>query len=232
MHLQECEVLWVSLFGLIIWRIWKNRNLFIFQNISQPATEIIKASLNWTGQFEASQNNAKPKSLNPYFKEHSKERWVHLFVDGAMERDTEKSTTGGVIRDMDGNWILRFNHYLGSCTLFEAELQGILDGVLVILGKGYKRATIRMDRLEVVKTLTEKDIKDLGITVLRRVQRLIRFEGQWNITYVPRERNLVAARMTKLGLNQKSSLPTFDTPPKEVGILQQDLTFDIIDLLI
>ncbi|MBA0677853.1 hypothetical protein Goari_019238 [Gossypium aridum] len=33
---------------------------------------------------------------------------------------------------------------------------------------------------------------DSRITVLRRVQRITRIEGQWWIRYVPREVNLVA----------------------------------------
>ncbi|KAG4133043.1 hypothetical protein ERO13_D08G070733v2, partial [Gossypium hirsutum] len=31
------EVLWPTLFGIILWRLWKNRNLFVFQGL--PWTE-------------------------------------------------------------------------------------------------------------------------------------------------------------------------------------------------
>lgn len=48
--------------------------------------------------------------------------WVHIFAYSAVDRDTRKASVGGVIRDMDDNWILRFSHYLGSCTPFEVEL--------------------------------------------------------------------------------------------------------------
>ncbi|MBA0636274.1 hypothetical protein Godav_025193, partial [Gossypium davidsonii] len=97
--------------------------------------------------------------------------WVHLFSDGAVERATGKASAGGAIRDMEGNWIVGFNHFLGNCTPFEAELWGILNGILVMLKKGYKRATIQTDNLEVIKALIEKEMEDSGITILRRVQR-------------------------------------------------------------
>lgn len=79
---QEHGVMWASLFGLIIWRIWKNRNLFIFQYISWPSIDNIRAFLSWARQFEAIQNFSKLSALNPYLKEHSNEMWVHLFLIG------------------------------------------------------------------------------------------------------------------------------------------------------
>lgn len=49
-----------------------------------------------------------------------------------------------------------------------------------------------------INALTEKEMEDSGTTVLRRVQRILRSEGQWHIRYAPREKNLVAGRMIKL----------------------------------
>lgn len=42
--LQDHATSWSSLFGIILWRIWKNKNLFIFQNISLTVNEILKVS--------------------------------------------------------------------------------------------------------------------------------------------------------------------------------------------
>ncbi|MBA0678797.1 hypothetical protein Goari_020119 [Gossypium aridum] len=75
-----------------------------------------------------------------------------------------------------GNWILGFNHYLGRCTVFEAELCGILDYILMLLSRSFKRATIQTNNLEVIIVLQDNAMIDLGITVLRRVQRIMRAE--------------------------------------------------------
>lgn len=61
--------------------------------------------------------------------------WVHLFSDGAVERVTRNAFASGVLCDQAGNWILRYNRSLGSCTPFEAEFWGILDGLLILLTK-------------------------------------------------------------------------------------------------
>ncbi|MBA0691775.1 hypothetical protein Goari_009386, partial [Gossypium aridum] len=51
----------------------------------------------------------------------------------------------------------------------------------------------------------------------------MRSEGQWQVRYVPRERNLIADVLAKLCRAWKSSLLIFDVPPNEVlGVLQQD----------
>lgn len=122
--------------------------------------------MRWARQFEVSQKDAKVHSLNPYSKSFIEEQWVQLFVDGAMKRYTGKAATGGVIRDEDNNWVLGFNHFLGTCTPFEVELWGFHDGMLLMLEKGYKRGKILMDNLDVVKALSENEMKDMGITIL------------------------------------------------------------------
>lgn len=94
-----------------------------------------------------------------------------------MSTSSGHTTAGGVVWDHQGNWILGYNIFLGHCTPFEAELLGILDGVLILLNKGYKEASIQSDNLEVIKSLSDEWIEDSGIIVVRRVRRLLHTEG-------------------------------------------------------
>ncbi|MBA0791136.1 hypothetical protein Gohar_015733 [Gossypium harknessii] len=84
------------------------------------------------------------------------------------------------------------------------------DGLLIMLSKGYKRAMIQTDKLDVVQALTDNGLEDSGITVLRRVQRIMRSVGQWRIRYIPREDNTIADQLAKLSLAWQSSLQVFD----------------------
>ncbi|MBA0875055.1 hypothetical protein Goshw_025621, partial [Gossypium schwendimanii] len=45
------EVDWSCLFGLIAWRIWRNRNLQVFQGISWSIDEVIKVSYSWAKHY-------------------------------------------------------------------------------------------------------------------------------------------------------------------------------------
>ncbi|KAK5811556.1 hypothetical protein PVK06_026900 [Gossypium arboreum] len=116
-------------------------------------------------------------------------------------RSSGIASAGGVVRDRDGHWILGFTHYLGRCSRFEAELWGIFDGILILLNKGYKRVRIQTDNMEVVRALNMEENMEFGITLLRRVKRVLCSEGQWEVMYVPREYNLVADKPAKIGLS-------------------------------
>ncbi|KAK5833506.1 hypothetical protein PVK06_017349 [Gossypium arboreum] len=59
--------------------------------------------------------------------------WVFLSTDGAVARDSGCPASGGMARDHDGNWIVGFSRFLGDCSPFEAEVWGILDGILILL---------------------------------------------------------------------------------------------------
>ncbi|KAA3476291.1 putative LRR receptor-like serine/threonine-protein kinase [Gossypium australe] len=134
----------------------------------------------------------------------------------AVARISENAAVGGMVRDWNGNWILGYTHYLGRCSPLEAELWGVLDGVLILLNKGYKKVKIQTDNLEVVRTLTMKDTIDSGNTLLRRIKRLMNSKGQWEIKYVPKEGNLTADQLAKIGLSWQTSLRVFEVPPDVV----------------
>ncbi|MBA0765641.1 hypothetical protein Gotri_014801, partial [Gossypium trilobum] len=142
-------LVWSCLFGLVAWRIWKNRNLFIFQHISWTTSEVVKVSSCWGRNYISyvgdNFNNKQSSSLMVNLDD----TWVFLSTDGAVARDSGNAATGGVARDRNGNWIVGFNRFLGVCSPFEAEVWAILDGILILLNKGYKQIIIMTDNLEV-----------------------------------------------------------------------------------
>ncbi|MBA0822489.1 hypothetical protein Goarm_019287 [Gossypium armourianum] len=117
--------------------------------------------------------------------------WVNLFADGAIVNGDGSASIG----------------------VFKEELWRILDGLLVMLSKGFKRATIQTDNLEVANALQKNLMTNYGITVLRRVRRLMETEGQWCNKYVPRDFNKVIDCLAKLSLAGKSSLHVMIVPP-------------------
>lgn len=91
---------------------------------------------------------------------------VYLHVDGAVANSSDQAAVSGVIRDYRGSWILGYNRFLGKCTPFEAELWVILDGLLILLNKGYKFALILSDNAKVITTLSAKRMEDSSIIIL------------------------------------------------------------------
>ncbi|KAH1106567.1 hypothetical protein J1N35_010335 [Gossypium stocksii] len=112
------------------------------------------------------------------------------------------------------------------CSPLEAELWGILDGILILLSKGYKKVQIQTDNLEVVRVLSMEETEDSGITLLRRVKRLLRSKGQWDVKYVPRECNLIADQLAKISLSWQAPLSVFEVPPDLVAtVIQKEKAF-------
>ncbi|MFQ6633562.1 hypothetical protein Gotur_011658, partial [Gossypium turneri] len=82
-----------------------------------------------------------------------------------------------------------------------------------LLHKSYRRAIILTDNVEVVQILTNLNLEDSRITVLRRTQRIMGAEGTWKVKHIPRNRNLVVDRLAKLNLSWKSSLQVLNEAP-------------------
>ncbi|MBA0704746.1 hypothetical protein Golax_016985 [Gossypium laxum] len=65
----------------------------------------------------------------------------------------------GVLRDKNEEWILGYNKYLGNCSILDAELWGILDGLILIQQRGDANVVIQFDSLEAIKAIHGNALK-------------------------------------------------------------------------
>ncbi|KAK5837334.1 hypothetical protein PVK06_013144 [Gossypium arboreum] len=49
---------WTCFFGIILWHIWKNRNLYIFQGKAMNSKEVIRVLYCWAKHFTSIHNKA------------------------------------------------------------------------------------------------------------------------------------------------------------------------------
>ncbi|MFQ6665902.1 hypothetical protein Gotur_032456 [Gossypium turneri] len=84
-HLGDVE--WQNLFGVIAWRFWKNCNLFIFQDASWKANDIIKISYSWAKQFISLNRNSTINSQDSNLWSHVDGNWACLYTDGSVQND-------------------------------------------------------------------------------------------------------------------------------------------------
>lgn len=93
----------------------------------------------------------------------------------------------------------------------------------------FKRVTIQINNLEIVRVLQENLMTDSSVTILKRIRRIMRTE----IKYILREFNQIAKCLTKLSLMRKSNLQVYGGISDEVlELIQQDkvniLLFNLI----
>ncbi|KAG8472413.1 hypothetical protein CXB51_034213 [Gossypium anomalum] len=203
---------WACLFRIVAWRIWKNHNLFIFQGHPWSSREIVNNSYGW-----ASQSFSIPKDVVSGVPDFSLEEQANGFTiflntDGAVRLDTGNASAGGAARDMNGQWLFRFNRFLGKCSIFDAELWGILEVLKIIQRRGHDHVIILSDSLDVIRGIQGSNSATSNSALIRRIQSMLSQESSWCLRYIPREQNEVADCMAKEALLTRTDLQFFDTP--------------------
>lgn len=91
-----------------------------------------------------------------------------------------------------------FNHFLRTCSVFDVELWGILDGLTLIKEHRLERILIHSDNLKVVQAIRPDTSAISTTTLLRRIQKLLQHKEYWVVKHIPRETNCVAYKIAKL----------------------------------
>ncbi|KAE8664333.1 hypothetical protein F3Y22_tig00112800pilonHSYRG00027 [Hibiscus syriacus] len=123
---------WNHLFGILLWRIWKNRCKFIFTGVSWSSEATLKAAQAWARPIFTRTsnlpNNTNQKSRNP--------GWIPPCAgtfkpntDGAFNPSSKAAGGGGLIRNNNGEWIVGYSRNIGHCSGLQAELWALLDGL-------------------------------------------------------------------------------------------------------
>ncbi|MBA0555861.1 hypothetical protein Golob_026012, partial [Gossypium lobatum] len=79
-----------------------------------------------------------------------------------------------LVRDHNGGWIIRFCRYLGNCTMIEAKLRGILDGLKLILYRRFKRVSIQTDNIKAANVIQDGSSKSSNYALVRRIHQLLK----------------------------------------------------------
>ncbi|MBA0811146.1 hypothetical protein Gohar_003075 [Gossypium harknessii] len=130
----------------------ENRNLHMFQEVPWSIDEVFKSSLCWVKRFASLVLTGN---------------WIQMYTDGTVKANFGFVTTGGVICDHNGKWILGFNRYLGMCLVLEAELWAIYDGLDLTLDQGHDKVLINTNSMEVVWAIQDMHSKDSNSTLIR-----------------------------------------------------------------
>ncbi|MBA0811256.1 hypothetical protein Gohar_003177, partial [Gossypium harknessii] len=94
---------------------------------------------------------------------------------GFVRLEDGSATVGGVVRNINGEWIISFNRFLGSYSLFEAEL------------------------LKAVTTIKESFTGgSINSSMIKRILKLLYQLRHWNFCHIPKEDNQEADKLAKL----------------------------------
>ncbi|MBA0684542.1 hypothetical protein Goari_026126, partial [Gossypium aridum] len=123
---------------------------------------------------------------------------------------------------LTGNWVLLNNDGIvkldlgigaaGGCSIFDFELWGILDGLMLLQKQGYKKVVIQSDNLQVVKAIQDNLLEDSNLVLIKRIQQVLQHESHWLLRHVPKEKNQVADCITNMSFDKREDLKVFESP--------------------
>ena len=198
----------------ILWRLWKSRNILIFQQRGQSWISTLHyARLDAQEWRDAGNSHEAPNSHTTSSQVRRRHRWqkpqsdwLKCNVDGSFIDENSTSKAGWVIRDDKGS-------YKGSVQAkgmkvsspLESELQAILMSMQFCWSRGYRRVIIEGDCQKAVNLLNNKQ-RHFGLyNWIREIKWWeSRFEDisyQW----VGREANQVADKLAKHGDSEYNS---------------------------
>ncbi|KAH1067705.1 hypothetical protein J1N35_032692 [Gossypium stocksii] len=101
-------VSWPSLFSIVIWSLWKNRDDVIFNGSHSSIIEVVKRSFSWAKSI---QHDSVKRNATLTFNHNTrccprKVGWIKINSDGSVHDSNQTSAIGGVLRDANGDWII------------------------------------------------------------------------------------------------------------------------------
>ncbi|KAE8680042.1 hypothetical protein F3Y22_tig00111392pilonHSYRG00178 [Hibiscus syriacus] len=205
---DDCD--WDLLFSSILWLIWKNRNRRIFDPDYIEHESILAQGRRLC--FEAKRAIETNLQTNPYsFQRISvpnhwtppPTNWCKVNTDGSRKLGNVFATCGGVIRSSNGGWILGFSKVLGICSIVEAELWGIHEGLSHAWNLGERQIMVEADNLEVIRMLKGKTNKGSIFTLLDRVNELLKQEWTVTLRHINRDVNKVADKTSQFSHSRR-----------------------------
>ncbi|KAK8516444.1 hypothetical protein V6N12_038687 [Hibiscus sabdariffa] len=182
------QVHWDILFGSLFWCLWKKQNEWILcdqDRYSEPilqrgmrlqqeaaAVRSTKAAIPLRGTILANVRWHKPQP-----------GWCKLNVGGSVGRATGLATCGGVVRNKEGTWLIGFSRKLGICSILEAELWGLYEGLLTAWSIGIRFLLIESDCLEAVNLIAKRDSLLIVPSIIYYIAKLLNRAWSVKLSY-------------------------------------------------
>ena len=129
--------------------------------------------------------------------------WVKLNTDGAVFANLIKVRGGGVLRDSNGDWVVRFMRKLGSMSSILVELWALKDGLLLARQLDILNVNIELDADLIVHLLNNPSSHNLMLKpLLNDCRNLIKTFPSCTVAHVFRETNRCADKLANISATQ------------------------------
>ncbi|KAH9752901.1 putative ribonuclease H protein [Citrus sinensis] len=139
------------------------------------------------------------------------------YDDGAR-KSSGLSSTGGLIRNCYGEWIIGFGMNVGVVTIIGAELWGLYQGLCLAWDNGIRQLQVEVDSLCVTRLVADDEIRpNAHASLVRGIKELLNRTWQVQVKHVYRESNFAADFPANSALSLPVELHLFNSLPLGAG---------------
>ncbi|KAJ8767159.1 hypothetical protein K2173_013556 [Erythroxylum novogranatense] len=142
--------------------------------------------------------------------------WTKLNVNGAVDPLNGAAAAGGVLRSTNGSWLAGFAHNLGICSVTNAELWGLLDGLQIAWSLGINKVEVESDNMSVIQWLNNHNQESTDNALICSIRELMSRCWQVKLHHVFREGNATADAMAQIRPEVSLGMVVFQQPPEVI----------------
>ncbi|XP_031120505.1 uncharacterized protein LOC116023644 [Ipomoea triloba] len=187
------------------------RNNISFNGTWTPPSEILRRATEGAKEAERLLNHKGPGT--------ARQHWVAWSPPppGVIKINTDGASTGGLIRDHTGQWIVGFISNVGVTNSFIAELWGFREGLMVAKAPGFDKIKAETDSESLKQALESRS--DSSLTASTLIADCLHLMGHFTyieVTHVLREDNQCADFLANLGQEASWGTTLLENPPDSV----------------
>ncbi|KAE8707641.1 hypothetical protein F3Y22_tig00110378pilonHSYRG00042 [Hibiscus syriacus] len=149
-------------------------------------------------------------------------------TDGARDPKDGYRSCGGVARNDKGEWFTGFARAVGTCTVLEAELWGVLEGLSHAWNLDARQVIIELDNMEACKLVSQRQQKHTNPVILQHIQEWLNKGWEVSFNQVKSQANRQADNITKLVQKNDFLGRSYHSAPIAVHALLHE---DMLDLV-
>lgn len=217
----------------LLWRIWKNRNDFLFQGKDYAAQDAVNKALEdmkeWLERSEEEKKEVKKPTVDrPRVKwKPPPEGWIKCNADGSWHKNRQNQGVGWVSRDYTGRMLWAgARRFQGVGSPIETEATALQWAIQSMIRFGYKHVQFETDSLVLAKMINGKEETWPKLKpIIQEITHSLSTNRSYRVEYFAHEGNKTADRIVKEAFSFMNHVPKlyFVMPSWLIHVIEADM---------